>query len=127
MRSNLVDDLAGDILEIGTGTGSTFQHYSSKAKVTAIEPRGDFRTAAIEASKNAQADIHVVPGEGEKLPFEEATFDAVSASLVLCSVASPEKTLEEFKRVLRPRSLSGLSRLSAKANQTHGATTSASC
>ena len=102
LRSNLVSDLTGDILEIGTGTGATFQHYSSEAKVTAIEPHDDFRAAAIEASKNAEADIQVVPGEGEKLPFPDATFDAVSASLVLCSVASPEKTIEEFKRVLRP-------------------------
>ncbi len=43
-----------------------------------------------------------MPGEGENLPFEDAAFDAVTASTVLCSVASPAGTLKEFKRILRP-------------------------
>ena len=102
LRSSLVGDLEGDILEIGTGTGATFIYYGPRAKVTAIEPHNEFRAEAIRAAQNAKAEIQVIKGKGENLPFEDATFDAVSASLVLCSVASPVETLEEFKRVLRP-------------------------
>ncbi len=102
LRSSLIGDLEGDILEIGAGTGATFQYYGPNAKVTAIEPNDEFRAAATEAAKSAKAEIQVIPGVGESLPFEEATFDAVSVSTVLCSVTSPQKTLEEFKRVLRP-------------------------
>ena len=102
LRSSLVGDLEGAVLEIGAGTGATFQYYGPNAKVTAIEPHDEFRTAAVETAKNAKTEIRVIPGEGENLPFEDATFDAVSASHVLCSVTSPLKTLEEFKRVLRP-------------------------
>ncbi len=101
LRSSLVGNLEGHILEIGVGTGATFQYYGPKAKVTSIEPHDEFRAAAVEAAQNATAEIQVIPGEGEKLPFEDATFDAVSASTVLCSVTSPAMTLEEFKRVLR--------------------------
>jgi len=102
LRSSLVGDLKGAVLEIGTGTGATFQYYGPNAKVTAIEPHDEFRAAAVEAAKSAKATIQVVPGEGESLPFEDATFDAVNASHVFCCVTSPLKTLEEFKRVLRP-------------------------
>lgn len=102
LRSNLVKDLEGEILELGAGTGATFQYYGLKANVTAIEPHNEFRAAAAEVAKNVTAEIHVIPGEGEQLPFDDATFDAVSASTVLCSVTSLAKTLEEFKRVLRP-------------------------
>ncbi len=102
LRSRLVGDLQGHILEIGAGTGATFQYYGPKANVTAIEPHDEFRTAAVEAARSATAEIQVVPGEGEDLPFQDATFDAVSASTVLCCVTSPAKTLEQFKRVLRP-------------------------
>ncbi len=102
MRTSLVGDLEGDILEIGTGTGATFAYYGPKARVTAIEPNDELRFAANDAANYAKADIKVIPGEGEKLPFDDETFDNVSASLVLCSVTSPSKTLEEFKRVLRP-------------------------
>ncbi|KKM22440.1 hypothetical protein LCGC14_1625360 [marine sediment metagenome] len=102
LRSGLLGDLEGHILEIGAGTGATFQYYGPNARVTAIEPHDEFRAAAVEAAKNATAEIRVIPGEGEDLPFEDATFDAVSASHVLCSVASALKTLAEFQRVLRP-------------------------
>ena len=43
LRSGLVSDLEGDILEIGTGTGATFHYYEPNAKVTAIEPHNEFR------------------------------------------------------------------------------------
>ncbi len=102
LRSSLVGDLEGHILEIGAGTGATFQYYGPKAKVTSIEPHDEFRAAAVEATSAARAEIKVVAAEGENLPFEDASFDVVSASTVLCSVTSPAKTLEEFKRVLRP-------------------------
>lgn len=102
LRTILAGDLKGNILEIGAGTGATFQYYGPSAKVTAIEPHDEFRAAATEVAKSAKAEIQVIPGEGESLPFEDASFDAVSASTVLCSVTSPLKALEEFKRVLRP-------------------------
>ena len=67
-----------------------------------MEPDNDLRAAAEEAAKTAVAEIRVLSGVGEQLPFEDAIFDGVSASQVLCSVTSPSKTLEELKRVLRP-------------------------
>ncbi len=102
LRFNLVGDLEGDILEIGAGTGATFTYYGKKANVTAIEPDDEYRRAALEEVPNAKAGIKVISGTGENLPFDDSSFDAVSASTVLCSVMSLSKTLEEFKRVLRP-------------------------
>ena len=102
LRAMLVGDLEGDILEIGSGTGATFPYYPAGARITAIEPDDEFRSAAEQLATGFAADIRVVPGVAEKLPFEDGSFDSVCASQVLCSVASPAKTLEEFKRVLRP-------------------------
>ncbi len=36
LRTSLVGDLEGDILEIGAGTGATFPYYGPQANVTAI-------------------------------------------------------------------------------------------
>ena len=102
LRTSLVGDLEGDILEIGTGTGATFPYYKEKARVIAMEPDEELCAAADEAAESAAAEIEVISGVGEDLPFEEGTFDVVCASNVLCSVDSPSKTLEEFRRVLRP-------------------------
>ncbi|MCB0830669.1 MAG: methyltransferase domain-containing protein, partial [Solirubrobacterales bacterium] len=35
-------------------------------------------------------------------PFEDDTFDTVVETLVLCTVADPEKTAAEIRRVLKP-------------------------
>jgi ubiquinone/menaquinone biosynthesis C-methylase UbiE len=102
LREGLVQDLRGEILEVGAGTGAMFSYYGEGANVVALEPDDPFRAAAEEAAKNAHASIEVVGGSGESLPFPDASFDAVVASTVLCSVTSMEQTLAEFKRVLKP-------------------------
>ena len=37
-RRDLLHDLAGDVLEIGAGTGANFEHYPESAHVIALEP-----------------------------------------------------------------------------------------
>ncbi len=102
LRTSLVGDLEGEILEIGSGTGATFHYYGPKANVTAIEPSDEFRAASEEAAESAAANIRIISGTGEKLPFPDAAFEVVTTSMALCSVASPSRTLTEFKRVLQP-------------------------
>lgn len=101
VRRRLVGHLTGDILEIGAGTGKNLPYYSPEAAVTALEPdpymmrRGE-RMAS-------PATVTWVEGRAEELPFIDGSFDAVVFTLVLCSVGSVEKSLEEARRVLRPR------------------------
>src|SRR5207248_4118083 len=42
------------------------------------------------------------PADGERLPFEDGSFDTVVASLVLCSVDDQDRVLAEIDRVLKP-------------------------
>ena len=44
-----------------------------------------------------------VVGDGQALPFADATFDAVISQLGLMFFADPALGLAEFRRVLRPR------------------------
>ena len=44
-----------------------------------------------------------VPGAAEQLPFPDASFDTVIATLVLCSVGDQTQVLTEMRRVLSPR------------------------
>jgi SAM-dependent methyltransferase len=39
---------------------------------------------------------------GEELPFEDASFDSLTATYVHCTIADPSRALAEFARVLRP-------------------------
>ena len=45
---------------------------------------------------------NVVRASAEELPFEDASFDTVVSTMVLCSVGDVPATLEEIGRVLRP-------------------------
>ena len=101
-RDALVEGLSGDILELGAGTGRMFPRYAAGARVTALEPDAAFAARAAGPAQAARAQVTVVAGAGEALPFAAHSFDAVVICLVLCSVASVPAVLAEVRRVLRP-------------------------
>lgn len=49
-----------------------------------------------------QSNLRIVHGVSEGLPLEDASCDAVVCTLALCSVLSPERSVAEIKRVLKP-------------------------
>jgi SAM-dependent methyltransferase len=90
------------VLEIGAGTGRTLPLYRTATRVVALEPGPGTRARAHQAARTAQVAVEVVDGTAEALPFPEAAFDTVVASLVLCTVPDLAQTLAEARRVLRP-------------------------
>jgi ubiquinone/menaquinone biosynthesis C-methylase UbiE len=102
-RDELLAGLSGRVLELGAGSGLNFEHYpDSVGEVVAVEPEPTLRGAATEAAREARVSVQVVDGVADALPFEDGTFDAAVASLVLCSVPDQAVALAELKRVLRP-------------------------
>jgi ubiquinone/menaquinone biosynthesis C-methylase UbiE len=102
-RAQLLDGLAGNVLEIGAGNGLNFGHYPpSVAEVVAVEPERRLRELALRASADAPVPVRVVDAVAERLPFAAAEFDAAVASLMLCSVVDVDAALAELHRVLRP-------------------------
>jgi SAM-dependent methyltransferase len=101
-RAELARDLAGEVLEIGAGTGLMFPYYAEGLDVTAVEPDEAFLSLARPRAEAARARIRLQAGTVEELPFEAERFDVVVVSLVLCSVPSVAAALDEIGRVLRP-------------------------
>jgi SAM-dependent methyltransferase len=102
-RAQLLDGVAGRVLEVGAGNGLNFAHYpASVTEVIAAEPERHLRALALDAAREASIPVHVVDAVAEELPFEAAEFDAVVVSLVLCSVVDVEAALAQVRRVLRP-------------------------
>lgn len=105
-RESLVADLAGDVLEIGVGSGANVRHYRRAASFWGIEPDPERAAQAQQAARQlAQgrgipAQVQVAPAE--RLPFGPDHFDAVVSSLVFCSVQDQSEALGEIRRVLRP-------------------------
>ncbi len=103
-RADLLADLQGDVLEIGAGTGANLPYYRQDVKLTLLEPSPSMRRYLEKhlAERGEHGKHRVVAGSAEALPFDEGSFDAVVAGLVLCSVADPAQSLAEIRRVLKP-------------------------
>jgi MFS family permease len=101
-RGQLVAGLTGRVLEVGAGNGMNFAHYPPEVThVLAVEPEPHLRALAQDNAREAPVSIEVVDGTADQLPADDARFDAVVASLVLCTVPDVPAALAEIRRVLR--------------------------
>ena len=101
-RRELAGGATGRVLEPGAGNGLNLEHYREAERVVAMEPEPTMLRMASERSHETSVPVHLVRGAAEALPFPDASFDTVVASLVLCSVSDPGTVVAEFRRVLRP-------------------------
>ena len=101
-RIEVAGGAKGRVLEIGSGTGMNFEHYPAGSTVVALEPEPTMLRLARPRAAGAEADISFVRASAEQLPFADGSFDAVVATLVLCSIPRPDAALREANRVLRP-------------------------
>lgn len=104
MRGSLLAKASGRTLEIGAGTGLNLPHYTDAVtELVMAEP--DPHMAArlrerVAAETFAPGKINVVEAPAEDLPFDDAGFDTVVSTLVLCTVHDQGSSLAEARRVL---------------------------
>ncbi len=91
------------ILDVGSGRGK-FLVAATKAgaKAEGVEPYDKYIEMSRERGAKEGVSIRVQKGDAEHLPFDNETFDFVNLSEVIEHVESPERSLSELKRVLKP-------------------------
>ena len=103
-RRRLLRDLKGNILEIGAGTGASFQWYGPAAHVLAVEPSLPMASRA-RARINGK-DIELVEaGIGDPILDERikpGSLDAIVCALVLCTVPDLSGALSRIESWLKP-------------------------
>jgi ubiquinone/menaquinone biosynthesis C-methylase UbiE len=98
-----LSELEGRVLEIGFGEGENFNHYPSHCEIYALEKLDkEIRQLKDNNTMFKYTNVKFFKGKAESLPFEDNFFNAVIASLVLCSVDSTETAIKEIERVLKP-------------------------
>src|SRR4051794_5400024 len=99
MRRELLASARGRTLELGAGTGANVELYPDAVTELVLAEPAEPMAKRLEA-KHPQATVVRAPAEA--LPFGDDSFDTVVATLVLCTVDDPQRTLAEVERVLKP-------------------------
>lgn len=103
LRARTLAPARGKLLVVGLGPGQDLRHIPpSVTSIAAVEPDPVMRRKAAKLAGKLGVELELVDGVGEQLPFDDASFDTVLCSLVLCSVRDVEATLGEIRRVIRP-------------------------
>lgn len=102
-RSKLLADATGDVLEVGAGTGLNLSPYPTSVRpLTLTEPDLAMLRRLERSIAAADRPGRVLRAPAEDLPFDDATFDTVVSTLVLCGVDDQPRTVREIRRVLKP-------------------------
>eukprot|EP00418_Pyrodinium_bahamense_P090039 CAMPEP_0179047882 /NCGR_PEP_ID=MMETSP0796-20121207/19425_1 /TAXON_ID=73915 /ORGANISM="Pyrodinium bahamense, Strain pbaha01" /LENGTH=273 /DNA_ID=CAMNT_0020744339 /DNA_START=55 /DNA_END=876 /DNA_ORIENTATION=+ len=95
----------GDVLEVAVGTGRCFEALKQSGEVRSFVGV-DCLEVMLQEARPKLVDLpfpaRVVRGDAQSLPFPDASFDTVVASLCLCSVENSAAALSEMGRVCRP-------------------------
>ncbi len=104
LRREIVGQAHGVVLEVGAGGGQNFPFYDPARveRVEAVEPDEAMLVEARRSLSAAPVSITLTCALVEALPFPDAQFESVVATLVFCSVHDPERGLREIWRVLKP-------------------------
>jgi ubiquinone/menaquinone biosynthesis C-methylase UbiE len=102
IRARVAQELAGEVLEIGFGSGLNVRHYPRAVdRVQAVDPAALGRRLAGKRLSNTPVPVEFIGTDGQQLPIESASVDNVLATWTLCTIPQPERALAEIHRVLR--------------------------
>lgn len=101
-RQKVVPKAAGQVLEIGMGTGLNLRHYdkTTVVKLVGIDP-GLAHGMVQKRISRSGLDVELVDLSAERLPFDDEQFDTVVVTYSLCTIPDPVMALREMHRVLK--------------------------
>ncbi|MDX6387252.1 MAG: demethylmenaquinone methyltransferase / 2-methoxy-6-polyprenyl,4-benzoquinol methylase [Gaiellaceae bacterium] len=89
------------VLDVATGTGAVARELIKQKGCTVVGLDQSPEMLA-EARRRLPEDITLIDGTADRLPFADASFDALTFTYLLRYVPDPAATLRELVRVVRP-------------------------
>ena len=106
IRARIAQDLDGDVLEVGFGSGLNVPHYpSTVSHLRAVDPGTLGRKLAAKRVVASPVPVEFVGLDGQDLPVESASVDHVPVTWTLCTIPDLERALAEMCPMLRPGGL----------------------
>jgi len=94
--------VAADVLLCGIGSGLDIPWLPHRANYTGIDLTPAMLARARRRARHGGLPMRLVEGDIMRLPYEDASYDAVVMHLILAVVPDPHRALQEAARVLRP-------------------------
>ncbi len=102
-RAKCVEDLNGEVVEIGFGTGRNLIFYpTAVTSLTAVEPSAGMRHRGAKRIEGFAGEFHWGGLDGQHLDLDDNSFDAAVVTFSLCTIPDPALALQELRRVVRP-------------------------
>jgi SAM-dependent methyltransferase len=102
-RARILAGVAGDVLEIGFGSGLTLRYYpETVTRIRAVEPSEVARRLAASRVEARGIPVEYAGLNGESLQLEDDSVDAAVSTFTLCTIPDVSAALHEVRRVLRP-------------------------
>jgi SAM-dependent methyltransferase len=103
LRRRVCAGLAGDIVEIGFGSGLNAPFYpAAVTRVAAVEPSDLAWRLAAGRVRAARVPVQRAGLDGQSLPFDDGSYDAALSTWTLCTIPDAAAALGEVRRVLKP-------------------------
>jgi demethylmenaquinone methyltransferase / 2-methoxy-6-polyprenyl-1,4-benzoquinol methylase len=90
------------VLDVAAGTGLVTRALLAAGRAEDVVALDQSEPMLDVAARHGDARTRFVLGQAERLPFPDATFDAVTVTYLLRYVDDPAATVAELVRVLRP-------------------------
>ena len=102
-RQRVCEGLAGEVVEIGFGSGSNVPFYpAAVTRVAAVEPADTGWKLAGKRLRDATVPVERAGLDGQQLSFEAERFDAALSTWTMCTIPDLDAALQELRRVLKP-------------------------
>ena len=103
LRSEVVPQARGTVLEVGFGTGLNLRFYDPARveRLLALEPAEEM-FARSRRRAPAPFPVERLALEGERIPLAPESVDTVVVTFTLCSIPDVDRALAGMRRVLRP-------------------------
>jgi SAM-dependent methyltransferase len=102
-RQRVCEGLAGDVVEIGFGSGLNIPFYPpAVTRVAAVEPADVGWKLAGRRVGATTIPVQRSGLDGQSLPFPDDRFDAALSTWTMCTIPDVTAALGELRRVLKP-------------------------
>jgi ubiquinone/menaquinone biosynthesis C-methylase UbiE len=93
---------AGDVLEVGIGTGLNLDSYPQDVSITGVDLSPGMLEQARRRAEASGRTVALRVGDAHGLEFPDASFDTVVCTFALCAIPDERRAIAEMWRVLRP-------------------------